>query len=567
MAERYLVSDLVRNIWLALSNRWRLVRNRELQYVVLRVTGSYPERTVAPKRPLPLALLPWPSPPQSVQAFCQALERAAGDPRLKGVILLVSDLSAEPGTLSSMRQALARFRTSGKRSIAYVHDLNTWTYYFAVACDDILAPESASFQVAGLWLETLFLKDTLGALGIEADFESIAEFKVAPDTFRRSKMTEPHREMLESLLDSLYDELTNAIADARNLTSKRVRQILDTVPLTARQAQKAGLLDQVAYEDELPTYLGTRDKPANLSPWEPAQKVLLRPRRWRTRRRIGLISLEGMIVSGPSRRSPLPLPIPLPLPSSQAGSATLVQQLRAAAQDKRVAAVVLSIDSPGGSALASDLIWREAMRLNRTKPLVVYIGNTGASGGYYVSVAASAIFAQPTTLTGSIGIWSGKFVTRGLFTRVHAEREVLSRGKAAGLYTDAAPFSEEERVKVQAELAAGYARFKSRVAKGREMNHKEVEAFARGRVWTGLQAVENGLIDNLGDLQAAIARACELAGISERRYAPLYDIPVPKHDQPPQPIPEEAAKWLTTLASLLREGIFALAPWQIRIHG
>jgi protease-4 len=255
------------------------------------------------------------------------------------------------------------------------------------------------------------------------------------------------------------------------------------------------------------------------------------------------------------------------VPSSQAGSDTLVQQLRAAARDKSVAAVVLHIDSPGGSALASDLIWREALRLNRTKPLVVNMSNVGASGAYYISAAASAIFAQPTTLTGSIGLWSGKFVTRGLFEQIHARREVVSRGKAAGLYTDAAPFSDEERAKVRADLAAGYLRFKSRVAEGREMTHEEVEAIARGRVWTGQQAAESGLVDSLGGLAAAAARARELAGISERRYAPLHDIPVPKRDQPPQPVPEEMSGWMTNLMSLLREGIFALAPWQIRIRG
>ena len=566
MAERILGSDLIRNAWLSVSNRWRLLRHRQMQYVVLRISGAYPERPAAPRRPFPLSLLPWPSPSPSLQSFAEALERAAGDPRLKGIILLFSDLSAEPATLSSMRQALARFRASGKRSLAFVQDLNTWNYYLAVACDEILAPESATFRVAGLWSETLFLKDTLSMLGVEADFESIAEYKVSPDTFRRAKMTGPHREMLESLLDSLYDELTGAIADARSTTSKRVRKLLDTVPLTAGQAREAGLLDQIAYEDEIPAYLGTHESPATLVPWERAQKMLIQPRRWRSHRKIGVISLEGMIVSGPSRRSPLPIPIPLPLPSAQAGSDTLARQLRAAARDKHLAAVVLHIDSPGGSALASDLIWREVLQLNRIKPVVVSIGNMGASGGYYVSSAASAIFAQPTTLTGSIGIWGGKLVTRGLFDRIHAHREVVSRGKAAGLYTDTAPFSDEERAKIQADLAAGYARFRSHVAEGRQMTPKEVEAVARGRVWTGQQAAANGLVDSLGGMEAAAARARELAGISTQRYAPLQDIPVPRHYQPPQRLPEAASAWLAGLTSLLHEGIFALAPWQIRIR-
>jgi len=231
-----------------------------------------------------------------------------------------------------------------------------------------------------------------------------------------------------------------------------------------------------------------------------------------------------------------------------------------------VAAVVLHIDSPGGSALASDLIWREALRLTRNKPLVVYMSNVGASGGYYVATAATAIFAQPTTLTGSIGVWSGKFVTKSLFERIHARREVVSRGKAAGLYADTGSFSDEERAKVQADLAAAYARFKSRVADGRHLTPKQVDAVARGRVWTGQQAVENGLVDGLGSLEAAAARARELAGISEQRYAPLQEFPAPRHYQLPQPLPDALSGWMTGLTSLLHEGIFALAPWQLRIR-
>jgi protease-4 len=567
MAERILISDVVRNTWLSLSNRWRLLRHREDLYVVLRIGGSYPERPMAPRRPFPLSLLPWPSPPPSVQAFVETLERAAEDSRLKGVVLLISELTAEPATLCSMRQALARFRAAGKRLVGYLKTVDTWSYYLAVGCNEIVAPEGATFGVTGLWSETVFLKDTLATLGIEADFESIAEYKVSPDMFRRAHMTEAHREMLESLLDSLYDELTSAIADGRSTTSQRVRKLLDTAPLTAKQAQEAGLLDQVAYEDELPRYLGNHESPASLVPWEQAEKILVRPRRWRSRQRLGIISLEGVIVSGPSRRSPLPIPLPLPMPSSQAGADTLTSQIRAVARDKRVAAVILHIDSPGGSALASDLIWREILLLNRRKPVVVYMNNVAASGGYYVSTAASAIFAQPTTLTGSIGIWGGKFVTRGLFEQLHAGRETVSRGKAAGLYTDGAPFDDEERAKIQADLAASYNRFTSRVAEGRKLTSKEVEVVARGRVWTGQQAAENGLVDHLGDLKAAARKARDLAGISERRYLPLQDIPARKRYQPPQPFPEAISSWMTGLNTLLHEGSFALAPWQVRIRG
>jgi protease-4 len=301
--------------------------------------------------------------------------------------------------------------------------------------------------------------------------------------------------------------------------------------------------------------------------WDQVRRRLIRPRRWRSRRSVGVISLEGTIVSGPSRQPSLPIPLPLPLPAAQAGSDTLVQQLRAAGQNKKLAAVVLHVDSPGGSALASDLIWREVAHLRRLKPVVVYMGNQAASGGYYVSAPASAIVAQPATLTGSIGIWGGKIVTRNLLDKVRAGREVVSRGKAAGLYADVAPFGPEERLKIQADMGDSYARFKARVGQGRDKSDSEVEAIARGRVWTGEQAQANGLVDLLGDLQAAAARARELAGLDPGRYTPLENVSVPKRYLAPKPFPAVTGEWVASLSALLREGTLALAPWSIRIRG
>jgi protease-4 len=566
MAERILISDLFRNTWLALTNRVRLLRRRGMDYAVLRITGSFPERTVLPRRRFPLSLLPWPPPPPSVEAFTRAMDRLAGDPRIKGVVLIISGLTAGPATLNSLRGAITRFRESGKGAVAYLHDLSMWPYYLATACDEVLAPESANFRAAGLWSEALFLKDTLALVGLEADFESIAEYKVTPDMLCRSEMSEPHREMLESLLDSVYGEVVGAIAQGRDLEPERVQELLDAVPLTAGQACDAGMLDAICYEDELADHLGTADAPAALITWDQVRRRLVRPRRWHSRRAIGVISLEGMIVAGPSRQPPLPLPVPLPLAPTQAGSDTLVQQLRAAAQDKHLAAVVIHVDSPGGSALASDLIWREVAHLRRTKPVVVYMSNQAASGGYYVSAPANAIVAQPTTLTGSIGIWGGKVVTRGLFERVRARREVVSRGEAAGLYADTAPFSDEERARIRADMGDGYTRFKARVSQGREKTEEEVEAIARGRVWTGEQALAHGLVDELGDLQTAADKARALAGLDARRYAPLVDISTPRRYTLPQQIPTSSGEWLANLTRLFREGTFALAPWAIRIR-
>jgi protease-4 len=345
-----------------------------------------------------------------------------------------------------------------------------------------------------------------------------------------------------------------------------VREQLDAVPLTSHQAHEAGLLDGVIYEDELPTFLGTTEKPASVLTWEQARRKLVRPICWHSRRAIGVISLEGAIMLGPSRQPPLPIPLPVPLPSTQAGSATLVQQLREAGQNRRLAAIVLHVDSPGGSALASDLIWREVQHLQRIKPVVVYMGNQAASGGYYVSAPANAIVAQSTTLTGSIGIWAGKFVTTGLFGRIRARREIVSRGKAAGLYADVATFDDRERSKVRADIGAAYGRFKDRVANGRGLTAEQVEDVARGRVWTGEQALALGLVDELGDLQAAADRARILAELDDRRFSPLANIQVPKSHRLPPTAPAEIGEWLSGLASLYRTGTLAMAPWEVRIR-
>lgn len=564
MAKRILLSDLIRNTYLGLSNRLRLARRKGLDYVVVRVRGSYPERTPRRERRFPLSLLPWPSPPPSVESFGAMLERIAADPRVRGVVLLISGLEAEPATLASLRQAVARFRHSGKQAVAYVQDPGMWPYYFATACDQVLVPESGGLPTAGLRSEAVFLRDTLALAGIEADFEAIAEFKTAPDMFRRSKMTEPHREMLQSLLDSIYEHVVEAIARGRNLEPGQVGELLDAVPLSAGEGQQAGLFDDVCYEDELPALLGSPEQPAALLTWSQAERRLVRPRRRHSGRAVGVISVEGMIVPGASRQPPVPIPVPLPVPEAQAGAETVSSQLRAAAREKALAAVVLHVDSPGGSALASDLIWRDVQRLNEEKPVVVYMGNRAASGGYYISAPAGAIVAQAMTLTGSIGIWGGKVVTRDLFQKLRAHRETVSRGEAAGLYADDAPFDDEERARIRANLAENYARFKARVAQGRGMDEQEVEAIARGRVWTGAQALEVGLVDAVGDLHLAAQKARELAGVPADRHTPLVDLAAPKRYQ--LPLPAQAAAWLDGVRGLLREGVLAMAPWQVRIR-
>jgi protease-4 len=565
--------DLPRNTILAFRNLSRSLRRKGLDYVVLTLRGSYPERT--PRHdplPFPLNFLPLFPSEVSLERMEAMLEIIGADRRVQGVILRFDTLQAGPSTLYSLRHKLLDLRARGKRVIAWLPSADTWDYYLASACDEIIFPPSGRLFALGLRSEALFLKETLALAGVEADLEAIAEYKVSPDTFRRSTMTEPHREMLDAILDGYFDEILSAIVEGRGLDQNRIRELIDTMPLSSGEAVEAGLVDAVLYEDELAAHLsGTmpeRDKVTLLS-WHEAARWLRRPARWTTRQRIGVVSLEGLIVPGRSRRVPSPLPLPLPF-EAQAGSETIVQALRRAEADERVAAVIFHVETPGGSALASDLICREVRRLRKSKPVVVLMGGQATSGGYYVSTLADRIVARPTTLTGSIGIWGGKFVLTDLYDRLGIGREAVQRGAMAGLYSEMVPFSEEERARVRHDMGEGYARFKALVAEGRGMTEEQVEEIARGRAWTGAQAIEIGLVDTLGDFETALATAKELANLEPEQEYTVVQITPPRQELLPRPFPVAESAWevvLDALRNLARERVWALAPWIVRVRG
>ncbi|RMF26362.1 MAG: S49 family peptidase, partial [Chloroflexi bacterium] len=449
-----------------LDNARRSLKRRGLDYVLLSLSGPFPERS----RPRPFRWLPrrWTRGVMSVEALNAILERLAADARVRGVVLQFKGLDLAPARVQSLRRALERFRRSGKRVIVYAPFLGTYTYVLASVADEIIVPPGADLYVTGLLMEAFFLKETLALAGIEADIEAIAEYKTAGDILRRAEMSEAHREMLNALLDAFYRWVVETIARARNLSEEEVEAIINGMPMTAEQAQEAGLVDAVRFEDEVKAEL---EKSGAVIPWSAARRWVKRPRRWQPASVIGLVPVEGTIVLGESRR----LPLPFPLVGAQAGAETVIRVLRRVAREERVVAVVLYVDSPGGSALASAMIAREVVRLGRRKPVVVYMGDIAASGGYYVAAGAQAIVAQPGTLTGSIGVLGGKLVSAGLLRKLRARREVLTRGEAAGIFHDAAPFSPQERQKLRAQLEDVYARFVAHVAEGRGMDREAVD--------------------------------------------------------------------------------------------
>ncbi|MDY6877903.1 MAG: signal peptide peptidase SppA [Chloroflexota bacterium] len=566
--------DLPRNTALVARNFLRSLRRKGLDCVVLSIRGSYPERR--PRReplPFPFNRLPLFPREASLEDVRAVMEVIGSDQRVHNVVLRFDTLRAGPSTLYSLRRHLLGLRAKGRRLVAWLPDASIWDYYLASACDEVILPQSGRLAALGLRAEPVFLKDTLALVGVEADLEAIAEYKVSPDTFRRSTMGEPHREMLNAVLDSYFDEIVTAIAAGRGLDPVRVRELIDDMPLMPAEAVEAGLADAVLYEDELAHHLSDGTTSMSLLTWRDGARRLRQPIKWTTRQRIGVVSLEGMIVPGRSRR--VPAPVPLPFIETQAGAETIVQALRCAEADKRIAAVIFHVETPGGSAIASDLICREVRRLRERKPVVVLMGGQATSGGYYVSALANRIVARPTTLTGSIGIWGGKFIAAGLYEKLGIGRELVQRGAMAGLYSEMSPFSDGERVRVRRDLGEAYARFKALVAEGRGMTGEQVEEIARGRVWTGAQAREIGLVDELGDFETAIAMAKELAGLGPEREYTVAQVHPPRHELFPPSFPLAMGEamdggWgalLGTLQSLTRERMWALAPWAIRIRG
>jgi len=381
-----------------------------------------------------------------------------------------------------------------------------------------------------------FLKDALAKVGVAAEVVQISPYKTAMDRYARDDMSPEHREQLNWLLDEQYDMLTADIAADRRLDVAALQALIDRGPLAAEAARAAGLLDGVAYDDELAGWLAHRRKApapagatgeeipdssattakarpqAKLKRWDEAGRLLMeRPRR-RSRRYIGVVSLEGLIAMGPSRQPPIELPIPL-FGGQTAGEQTVVGLLRRLERLDDMAALIFHVDSGGGSALASELIGRQLERLAARKPVVVYMGNVAASGGYYVAAPAAHIMSQRATITGSIGVIQTKLSTAGLYDRLAINRVTLARGEHAGLYRDSDPMTTEERTIFERTIDEIYDQFVGVVARGRKLERDEVKAIGGGRVWTGRQARDRGLVDSHGDFADAIKKAAELAAL------------------------------------------------------
>jgi protease IV len=460
------------------------------QYLALDVSGEVPED---PGGGLPAL---FESRPPSIRNLVDAVDRAAKDPAVRGLILRVGSIDAGWARVEDLRDALVRFRRSGKPSWAHLESAGNAEYYLATGCSKIAASPTALLDISGLSAEVTFFKGALDKLGVEAQFEGVGKYKNAPNQFTETAFTEPHREQMEALVESLFGTYVKGVAEGRGLAPERVRALVDEGPFDGPRAKAAGLVDELLYRDQVESRVPGTERLG-------AGRYARSPRGFSlgARPRIALVYAVGTITGGESQSSPFG--------GGMVGSDTVIRGLRQAVEDDSVRAIVLRVDSPGGSGTASDAVWREIGLARRRKPVIASMGDYAASGGYYIAMNADAIVAQPGTITGSIGVFSGKFSLKGLYEKLGLSEDVVQRGRFARLFSSNDPWDEAERERVRSLNRAFYDTFVAKASEGRKRRKEDIETVAQGRVWTGQEALAHGLVDRLGGLDAALALARE----------------------------------------------------------
>lgn len=549
------------NLYRVLRNFWVRISRRPADFVWVPVTGDLPAFGSGKRGIIRRWLDPRSSTP-SLESIRSQLDRLITDGRPRGVVLRMENLEAGWGALEELRAELHQFRSRGKRVVAYLIDGDTRAYYVASAADEIFVSPLSTLNVVGLRARVNFLKDTLKRLGLETEVLAVSPYKSAADPVSRTDFSPESRQQIERLFDRRFEELVDAISTGRNLTAERVRELIDRAPYSAAEAVEEGLLDGALYEDELSGRLGV-EEPVKLEEWGTAKKKLrVAYRRGARKKLVGLVEVRGTIVRGKSRRLPVPLPL---LGRMQAGSDSVVAALRLAEKSRRIGTILLHVNSPGGDALASDLIWREVERIRPKKPVVVLMGDAAASGGYYVSAAASSIFARRNTITGSIGVILTRPVAAILFERLDVHAVSIERGARANLLDPRLPPTRDELAVLNGQLDSFYTEFKKRVAAGRELEPGQLEEIAGGRVWTGAEAFEKGLVDEIGGFRTAMEKARELAGVPAGSTDVLIKVSPPggARPTPGQPVQEAVEDVGRALSELHGTCLWALTPYEV----
>ncbi len=505
-------------LWAALGKSEPSIRDNSV--LTLRVAGSLPDYT--PDDPFKKF---FGGPDQSLTGLVMQFKKAKVDKRIKAILLDVNMSGVGWGKAEEIRDAIADFRTSGKPVYAYLEFGLNKEYYIATACDKVYVPPPGSLFINGLAADVMFFRGSLDKLGIYPDIYRIGKYKSVGDMFTEKQMTDAHREYINSMLDDLFNRYVNTIAKDRHKTPDEVRALIDNAPYDADQAKAAGLIDDALYRDqvenELKKLLGQKEsEPLVAVRGVDYRDVAPESLGLNKGERIAVIYASGDIGSGSSQNSPSG--------DQSIGSDTVAKALNDAAADKSIKAIVLRVDSPGGSGLASDIIWRAVDMANQKKPVVVSMSDVAASGGYYISASASKIIAQPSTITGSIGVVAGTPVLRGFYDWLGISNEYVLRGKTAGMFRETEKFSDEERAKFEEWVKTTYyGDFVPKVAKGRGKDAEFIDSVGQGRVWTGAQAKDRSLVDEFGGLDKAIDVAKQLAKIPADKGVERVILPYP----------------------------------------
>jgi protease-4 len=466
-------------------------------HVVLELRGSYPEV------PGPLEIAGGRG--KTLRDLLRRIDRLASDDEVKSIIVRITPLSLGMANAEEIRGALLAASKKGKPLECHLESAGDTEYYIATACKTIALSPAGDVFLVGPHVEAMFVKGLLDKLGVVADFEHQGKYKGAADSLQRDTMSPEQREATDALLDGATDRIVEAVAKARGVSAAVARGLLDKAPFSAQQARTAGLVDRLA------NFEAFRDEVAGKDGWETAEAGepkpappnifdLFGPGKPPVKGpRVTVVYLVGPIVHGRGGGGLLP--------SQEVASREIISELEKLAADEDVKAVVLRIDSPGGSALASDLIWSAVRDVAAKKPMLASMGDVAASGGYYIAAGAQKIYAQPDTITGSIGVIGGKLVLGGLYDKLGVHKEILTRGARAAMFTEARPFTPDERQAVVTMMHDTYGQFLDRVVAGRHLTRSQLEPIAQGRVWSGADALSRKLVDKLGGLDEAVAEA------------------------------------------------------------
>jgi protease-4 len=496
-----------------------------------------------------------------LRAVLRALHEAGADKRVGGLIVKVGGAGLPWATMQELRAGLLAFAGSGKPTVAWAESLGegngTVDYVLATGATQIWLQPSGELGLLGITAETTFLRGALDKLGVEPQLDKRYEYKSAADRIMRTEFTPEHREAIDRIVGSAWESAVAAIAAGRGLDEAQVRALADSAPLDAAAAVAAGMIDRTGYRDEVYAAVrGQVGEDAELlfadrwTPKKTAASVVRRQRQY-----VALVNAHGEITGGRSKAAP---------GGPRLGSDSVSAAFRAARTDEHARAVLFRIDSPGGSAVASDTIWREVVLTREAgKPVIVSMGALAGSGGYYIACPADVIMAQPATITGSIGVLGGKVVIADLLSRLGLTTGTVSRGGSARMYSLREGFTEDQRARLGQMLDRVYAEFVQKVADGRSMSVADVDAVARGRIWSGADASGNGLVDVLGGSRDAASLAREKAGLRSDApvRAPLHVSPIERLRRPVNSEDPRAASvtsgWTEfgDLAALLRTSV------------